>query len=191
MDDKDVITTFSKKSQQRREQRKVELVFRLYSTVGILMAVAGAGYFALSFVPIELTSRQLAALVVAGAGMVLAVLSKLLVSLWQRITVERYMDDQDRLRLNEFINTWAQFEIASTEAANASEGNGGHMPIRATLAKLVADGRISKVQLLEIDEALRVRNAIVHGGEVPSSPALERLTKVLQEASRKISYVLP
>lgn len=190
MDDKDVLIKFSKKSQQRRERLKVELVFRLYSTIGLLMAAAGAGYFVLSFVPIELTSRQLMSVIIAGAGLMLAVLSRLFVSLWHRVILERYMDDQDGSRLSEFITNWSHFEMAM-EARNSDNVDAGRMPIRTRLSRLAKEGRISKEQLLEIDEALRVRNAIVHGGEVPSSTVLERLTEVLQDASRKISYLTP
>lgn len=157
---------------------RVSAILRIYGVFGVLISVGAIGYLAYSRLNLRLTDSEQIALVLAIAGALIAVLSFAGLVL-RRSALER----EDRMQrqyaaLSKFIEAWKSFEESSRRAA-FGHGDDSPRSIRDTLSKLRSDGTFSPSDIFEIEELLRLRNALVHGSQHQSpeliSEALERL----------------
>ncbi len=167
-------------------RKKFDLILRAYSTIGVLIAIFAGAYFLLTLLPYDLNSEQQLALMVSGIGIALALLSRTI------IVLRREREEEEISRLKEyekvaaFLDTWSQFERVSKEVLSKDDETFSKHSLRTVIKRLYEEGKINKVDVLALEEALQMRNSIVHGERPWSSGLTGKVTDVLVEIIRKI-----
>ena len=171
----------------RNSRKKIDLILRIYSLMGLLIAVLAGGYFVLTLLPFKLSNNQQIALMFIGVGIALAFMSRTLIILRK----ERDISETERLKeyqtISEFLGTWSQFEIASKEALRQHDKDVNIHSLRAVISKLHEEEKIDNADVQALDEALHTRNEIVHGNRPLSSIVARQVTDTLLEIIKKIS----
>lgn len=172
---------------RRRMRRRLDLMLRAYSLMGLLMAILAIGYFLLTLLHFELTVNQEMALMFAGVGIALALMSRTLVIL----RTEREWEEVERMNeyesVGSFLDTWTRFERISKDVLS-KEGEGfNRHSMRSVLSRLYEEGKLDKSDLVTLEEALQARNSIVHGERPLSTKILENAADSLVEIIKKIA----
>src|SRR5688572_19326080 len=94
------------RSARRRRRRSLDLLLRFYSVFGVLIAIFAGGYFGLSLLAFELSGRQQMALLSAGVGITLALLSRTLIVLIKERDAEEIERLYEHERVSQFLHTW-------------------------------------------------------------------------------------
>lgn len=169
-------------------QRKIELILKLYMLVGIITAVFGVAYFLLSTLDIELSKSQINALLISGVGFTVAIMS------WGMIIVrrERLHYEQQRERsmdtVAEFLRYWAKFENIGKDVLEKEHREFNKYSIREIMELLYKEGKIDKADILALEEAIQLRNSVVHkGDELP----YEKAKKYIDVLAQVIQKVMP
>lgn len=166
-------------------QRKFEIILKLYMLIGIITAVFGIAYFVLSTLNIELSRSQINALLIAGVGFAITMLSwaMLLVKRERRLFEQQHEKSMESV--SEFLRYWAKFENISKDVLEKEHRQFNKYSIREIIELLYEEGKIDKSDILALEEAIQLRNAVVHKGDsLPSEKAkkyIELLTNVIQK----------
>ena len=155
-----------------------EFVLRIYSVLGLLIAVAATASFIFTLVDFNLTTEQQLSLVLAGVGIALSIMSRLLLVI--RRQREEYTDAKvkELLYTSELIECWKNFEDVGRTVIGKSEQ--GTYSLRSIITQLRQKNEISETDVSTLQAALILRNLAVHGrGRV--SPDL--IVKVISEVS--------
>lgn len=173
-----------------RRQRRVVLdsVLRAYGIMGLLIAVFAFGYFALSLLHFKLSQQQLFAVVIAGSGVALSVMSWLLLAYRRQISETQAFQLREYAYTSELIDTWLTFENLSRKVLAAQRDGVNKYSLRVIISKLFADGLISGEDLAKLQDALEVRNLVVHGqGHLPPTrmqDIINSLTNIIAKLSK-------
>ncbi|MGJ8698243.1 MAG: hypothetical protein ACSHYF_18120 [Verrucomicrobiaceae bacterium] len=171
---------------RRRMRRKLDLLLRAYSLMGLLMAILAGGYFLVSLLP-ELTKNQQMALMFSGVGIALALMSRTLLILRR----EREAGEVERMTEYEsvasFLDTWARFERISKEALSKEGEEFNRHSLRSVISRLHEDGKLDSSDVLALEEALQTRNLIVHGERPFSTKIAQTVTDSLLDIIKKIA----
>lgn len=165
-------------------RRKMELVLRMYSLLGVLMAILSAGYFVQTLLPFTLSEQQKTALLIIGVGLVLATMSRALLVFYREREAERMAE---RERLLTLLDAWSSFETVSKRVLDQQGEKFDQHSVRSIISKLQSDGKINDADVRIIEEALGARNAIVHGQRSLSPSFTKRVTDVLLSIVQKIA----
>ena len=187
---KETITVMNSEFTERLKNRlKLNLFLRVYAFMGLLIAILAGAYFILTLLPLTLTAQQRITLVVAGTGIALAVTSWAVVVLRK----SRESEEMDRLKeqaaLSLLLDTWARFERTGKEALTKEGVAFDPHSLRSMFSLLYEEGKIDKNDLIRLEEALKTRNAIVHGQIPPSSDfndVIKAITSDLIEVIKKM-----
>lgn len=172
---------------QRRIRRKIDLLLRAYSLMGLLIAILAVGYFVLTLLPFDLSQKQQMALMVAGVGISLALMSRTL------IIYRKERESEELERLNEyqnfasFLDTWVRFERVSKELLVKEGEEFNKHSLRSVISRLYEEGKIDKRDLAILEEALQTRNSLVHGERSLPTQLVEKITDALVEIIKKIA----
>lgn len=177
-------------SKRRRMRRKLDRLLQAYSLMGLLMAIFAGGYLVLTLLPFELSFKQQYALMLAGIGIALALMSRTLM-VFRR---ERESEEVERLReyesLSLFLDTWARFERTSKEMLSREGEEVNIHSLRSVISRLYEEGKIDKNDVTTLEEALQTRNLIVHGERLLSTKVSDKITDSLVEIIKKIAMPL-
>ena len=187
MDQQSYSDALHKLSARRRFRSRVHLLMRVYSWIGLLLSIVAGGYFLLTLLPFALSEQQQLALMVAGVGVLLSVMSKILVTFYKAKEtgeLERQLEDHG---LDDFLVIWARFERVGKRVLEDKGSDHNVHSLRSVFSSLYDDGKINREDLHVLEDGLRFRNAIVHGNRVASTRAMEHLTTSLEEIVRKIA----
>lgn len=171
---------------RRRMRRKLDLLLRAYSLMGLLMAILAGGYFMVSLLP-ELTKNQLMSLTFTGVGIALALMSRTLL-IWRK---EREAGEVERMTEYEsvasFLDTWARFERISKEALSKEGEDFNRHSLRSVISRLHEEGKLNDSDVISLEEALQTRNLIVHGERPFSTKIAQSVTDSLIDIIKKIT----
>lgn len=187
MERDDYNNAFFEISSRRRVRRRIDVLLRAYSLMGVLIAILAVGYFMLTLLPFELSQRQQMALMVAGVGVALALMSRTL------IIFRKEGESEELERLNEyqnfasFLDTWARFERVSKELLVKEGEEFNRHSLRSVISRLFEEGKIDKRDLAILEEALQARNSLVHGDRSLPTDLVEKITDALLEVIKKIA----
>jgi len=166
-------------------QRKIEVILKIYMLLGIITAVFGVAYFVLSTLDIELSNSQINALLISGVGFTVAAMS------WGMILVRRermYYERQRKKSLDtvaEFLRYWAKFENIGKEVLEKEHREFNKYSIREIIELLHKEGKLDKSDILALEEAIQLRNSVVHkGDDLPYEKAkkyIDILARVIQK----------
>lgn len=173
---------------QKRQSmhRKFETILKLYSLVGLVIAIFGIAYFVFTTLDIELSRIQQMALLVSGTGLGLSITS------WALLVIRRERIDADVKKLKsmqdlgEFIWKWSKFEATSKEVLLAQGKEFNKYSIREIIERLYEDKIIDKEDAISLEEAIQARNMVVHGGGIIPKEMLDRYSSQIDEVILKL-----
>jgi hypothetical protein len=173
-------------SGQRSLRRRLNVILRLYSALGFLMAILAGGYLLFSLVSVNLTFSQQLALAIAGTGLALGVLSRSLFEL--RKERDKYeAERREQLdAISSIVEAWARFEAASKMALEERDRDINRLSPRAVISRLHSEGKIDESDLLVLENALQTRNLLVHGSETISPTMAQRTSFLLRQVTDKL-----
>lgn len=146
-----------------RVGRKLSLILRAYFLMGLLLAVGGAGFVAYSKLKITLAPDEQAALAVAFMGVIMAIASYGYLSYRQAIYERDLQEFTQHRAVGRFIEAWVRFEEASKNVAFSSGDEPERTNLREILAQLRRQGKFTTADVIEAEDLLQLRNALVHG----------------------------
>ena len=166
--------------------RKFQLVFQIYTILGLVIGLGSLAIFLLRQLKVELSIEDQMILMVAGSGLTMSIFSALVFFLRQ----QRNRLQLDRSRFMsaaaEFLFQWAIFETMSRERLEAAEKIFNPMSIRAITSELVNSKIISPDEMVQLEEILRFRNVLVHSGNSPDPAVLARMTETLRKVMARV-----
>lgn len=169
-----------------RKKNRLKLILRLYSFIGIIMALVAIIYFVISYYGLNLNSNQRLALMFAGVGLVLSLMSKL----YSEIIKEREKEQEARRielnKISHFVLNWATLERTIYSILERNEPNISKFGIKRNIRLLFEQEIISDREFINLERALDLRNKIVHGHTTASSEELDRYSEQLNEVVDKI-----
>jgi len=173
--------------QKFRSRRKFETIFKLYAVFGALTAIFALAYFILSMLNIELTKNQILSLMIAGVGVSLSMISWALL-LFRR---QREYEETKRIRaiqtLSEIVFLWTEFENVGKQALSELNVKYNSHSARQMMNGLEKYELIDSKDLLIMEEAMQIRNAVAHG-QVDLAPELiQRVASSIISVTEKIS----
>lgn len=161
-----------------------EFVLKMYASFGLLIAAGAAAYFELTTLNIAITPKQQFALIIAGTGVALSFMSYLALI----IRRQREKFETEKLRsyayTSEIVDLWANFEDVTRALLELEGDKFSRYSLRSMISKLRQEERITDADLRSLQEALELRNLIVHGrGYLPA----ELISRVATELSRIVA----
>lgn len=187
MDHQDYSVKLYELNLRRRSRRRFNLILRAYSWLGLLLSIVAGGYFLLTLLRFDLSEQQQLALMTAGVGALLSLMSRILITFYK----EREEEDLERRieyeRLDYFLTEWLRFERVSKEVLAEQGGDRNVHSLRSVISSLYTEGKIEGEDVLVLEEGLKIRNSIVHGERLVPASVTERLTTSLGEVIRKIA----
>ena len=185
-----------------RQQKwmQIDIALRTYSYLGLVISLISAGAFAFSFLNVKLTNNQLVALIVAGVGLLLSILSFMLLrirgQLQKRIfdfeigtTTPYYLMDETSLSA-EVVMKWAEFERIARQITSKDGKPYGQKSIKIIIKDVSELGIISPNDIQYLSILLEIRNSIVHGEGLrdfyAASHSLEKLDIIIREIKNEL-----
>lgn len=173
---------------ERRQARRrsFESILKLYSMMGVVVAIFGVAYFVLTTLDINLTSEQQFALLISGVGITLSAAS------WALLVMrrERLNDEIKKLKsmqeLSEFLWKWSKFEEVSKTILSQNNLEFNRHSIREVIELLLREGVIDRSDALALEEAIQARNMAVHGGSELPKTMISKYSEKLDEVVDKI-----
>lgn len=167
-------------------REKIEYILRLYVLLGLGISLAGAGYFVITTLNIELSGPQQTALLATVSGAALSIASAFLLKFRRQRFEEEFKKIQLAEYLGEFVHAFAQFETVARDALVAHGESFNRYSIRQMIEMIRSDEALEDQDILLLQEALQVRNAVLHGGEHFPPEFLVKHTEALIDLSHKV-----
>ncbi len=156
----------------------VDLVLKTYAYVGLLTTVGGLFYFLLITFHISINFRQQSALMISAFGLVFSTVA------WTFMSIRRQKELYESTRIREYAYTaelvegWTTFEYVSRRLLDKSHREINQYSPRALISGLKQSHTITEPEAKVLQEALELRNMVVHG--ISRFP-LELIIKVANE----------
>ena len=171
---------------RQKSFRRYQQVFQIYAVMGAVTGFGALAYFFARQLDINLSPTDQMILMIAGSGFMISIMSGLFLFLrHQRVSGEiersRYMSSAA-----EFLLQWARFESLGREKLDAAGRDFNRMSIRAITAELLNSKLISEDEMVQLEEVLRFRNLLVHGGTRPDPDVLARMTETLRRVTHRV-----
>ena len=166
---------------------RIELVLNIYSLLGVLLALLGAGYLILTLLPFELSHDQKLAAAVVGFGLAIAVMSQMVISIRKKYDSDVVARKIDQESIVSFLNTWEKFEAVSRNALEKKGEKFDRYSLRSIISKLNSEGEIDDADVRALEEALQARNTVIHSKEPLSASFVQEITNLLVHIIQKIS----
>ena len=174
-----------------RQQKwmQIDIALRTYSYLGLVISLISAGAFAFSFLNVKLTNNQLVALIVAGVGLLLSILSFMLFDFEIGTTTPYYLMDETSLSA-EVVMKWAEFERIARQITSKDGKPYGQKSIKIIIKDVSELGIISPNDIQYLSILLEIRNSIVHGEGLrdfyAASHSLEKLDIIIREIKNEL-----
>jgi len=174
-------------SEKRYEmKRRLENVLRMYMLIGGIVTVIGVAYFVLSTLDIDFSKPQQIALLIAGVGFGVTVASFVIILIRKE---RRIYDAEIKSSLDsasEFLRYWAMFENVSKDVLQSENRKYNIHSLRETIEVLYKEGKIDESDLIALEEAIQVRNSLVHKGDTISPERARKYIKMLTDIIQKV-----
>ncbi|MCH8325918.1 MAG: hypothetical protein IIB83_05070 [Bacteroidetes bacterium] len=134
-----------------------------------------------------MSDSQMMSLLVTGVGFTLAIAS------WGLLLLRKTRQTYELKRIekmeviSDFLQFWNNFEIVSRDVLQREDKKFNKYSIREIIEILQEEGRLNRIDVLALDEAIRLRNSIVHRGDFISAERANKLMEVLNEVIQKLS----
>ena len=182
-------TNFSKAfyelNKSRKQQKKLDLFLNVYSLLGLLIALLAVGYFVLT--TFEPTKEQQITLTIAGIGVALAFMSRTLLLLCKNQAAEEMENTIQYNEIASLLSTWDNFARVGKETLSKENHAFNRHSLKSMIGRLYEEGKINKNDIMALEKALQIRNAIVHGEKYFSIIFTKKITKSLEALTNQIS----
>lgn len=169
-----------------RKKNRLKLILRLYSFMGIFSSVLAIIYFVISYYKFDITSSQRLALMFAGVGLLVSLMSRF----YSEIIKERENEQEARAaelnKISHFVLNWATLERTIYSILEKNEPNVSRFGIKRNIRLLFEEQIISDREFINLERALDLRNKIVHGHTSSTSEELDRYSEQINEVIDKI-----
>lgn len=165
-------------------------VLRLYLVFGFVIGLFGIAYFIFITLNIRFNNQQQVALLISGVGISLSISSWVVL----KIKRERKIEELDKIikyqSFTDFIWKWSGFEEVSKKILSFRNRKFNKFSIREVVELLLKDETIDNSDAHFLEEAMRVRNAMVHGGIKFPMEIIVKYSERIEEITNKILYKL-
>lgn len=159
-------------------------ILRLYAALGVLISIFGIGYLVYSRLEVSLSQQDKLALLASLGGAMISIISAS-AAWYLKANSERSRLRYTQFRLaTRFLETWGAFEEAAKRAL--AKDDTAEISVREILTQIRANPSVKSTDLVALDEALRVRNGLVHS---PSSIDPEEVSEALNALLRLLATV--
>ncbi|MCD8741858.1 hypothetical protein LT679_14675 [Mucilaginibacter roseus] len=169
-----------------RKKNKIKLILRLYSFIGILTAVIAIIYFVISYYKFNITNTQRIALMSAGVGLLLSLMSKFYTNLIEEREKEQKARTIELNKISRFILSWATLERTIYSILERHEPDISKFGIKRNIRLLFEEEIISDREFINLERALDLRNKIVHGQTLSATEELDKYSGQVDEIIDKI-----
>ena len=146
------------------KQSAIDRILLLYSALGFSVGFGALIYFAATFLPVSLSAAQRIALLTAGIGTTLGVMSVAVRMILQGRDREQLRQVKDSQAILEFLRAWSRFEIAGKRSlGHQGDATTKRQSPRVLIDRLRAEGKLDDADVLALENAFKMRNAVVHG----------------------------
>jgi hypothetical protein len=155
-----------------RPSRPIEYFLNLYIVMGILLGLAGLGWFAARDAVLTLTTERQLPLLIGLSGFGIAAVSFMVLRLQQlRVLRIQSIDflrpgvtGSFRAQVGFFISKWQEIELLLRTKVGSNLGESvAKAPFSALLELLRRDGMLSEEDSNQLRRLLELRNSVVHG----------------------------
>lgn len=173
-------------------QSRYDILLRSYAIFGLMVGLGSASYFFLSFLRVSLTPQQLLALVIGGSGVALSIFSWAILSVRRQYTAARMYRIRQATLQKDLLDKWNLFENVSKELLSAEKADFSRTSLRSIISSLKQENRITNNDLISLQEALNIRNMIVHNLDgVPSDVMKKSVMELDYIVDKLLSNELP
>ena len=145
--------------------KKIEYVIRLYTILGLCMAVFGLAYFLMSTFNINLSEEQIKGIALFLSGILTVFFCRIILVL-RRLKLSRdLMLQQMELSLHSVIDIWQNFEDVGQSLLKDDKINidADYLSIENIVSGLKSRDLISNSDIDIIKEYIKARNKVAHG----------------------------
>ena len=167
-------------------KRRVDNILKIYMLLGGIGTIFGMAYFILTMLEINFSDTQLVALLIAGISFALTIASygMLLIRKERLIYDVEVKNNLDTA--SDFLRYWAKFENASKDALEKENRKYNKYSIREILELLYEEKKIDKSDLMSLEEAIQIRNSLVHKGDTISPERAKKYINLLTDVIHKV-----
>jgi hypothetical protein len=171
---------------RQKSSQRFQQVFQIYAVLGGLVGALSLAYYFFRQMRIELSWTDGMILLTSGSGFVISIVSVLYLFLRK----QKYTVDFDHVRYvitaSEFLAEWARFERLGLQKLDAMGQQFNKTSIKEITSRLFDLGILKSNDALLVDEALRLRNSMVHGGARADVDVLRQMTKAVSELADRM-----
>lgn len=174
----------------RSRASQLEMILHVYMVLGALMAVSALGYFGFSFLNISLTTEQRLSLMIAGAGVLVAALSWVILTNRRKRAEGRAQALRVAERDYDLVSEWSAFEAMGRRVLQEEGIEFNTRSPRSILSALESNGLIPSEMARDISMALDIRNKLVHDINPVPNAMIRAAGSILAESNEKLSSIL-
>lgn len=171
---------------RQRFFRRIQEVLQIYAVLGFLIGFFAFAYFFFRQLKIELSQEDEMILLVAMTGFSISIMSVLLLFLRRQGLRREMVREAYANSASKFLVLWAKFEAEGQIRLEATGQKFNSMSVREIISRLVAEKVLTPSDAATLEEVLRFRNAMVHGGTQTSPDSLRRMTTAIGDIVDKL-----
>ncbi len=176
-------------TERRKHGNRLRLIFQLYAVVGALAGVIALAYYFIRQLDLSLTATDATILITAGVCLATSLISAGYLLMLKARTHAFACSDQYVLAASKLLARWGQFEEIARARLESMGIPFNPTSIREIVARLQDLGLITHVDAATVEEALRLRNDIVHGGVLSDRRQVDSLALRMHEITRRVETV--
>ncbi len=150
-------------SNKKKIRRTLESILRLYTAIGLLIAVISSSYFIFSKFDINFSNSERLSIMISITGVILSVSSFILLMTMRERYFMRTKDINDVEKLKDFLFEWELFESEVKNILQKKKYKFNENSIKDMINVLYKNDIITEYDLIDIEKALRIRNFLLHG----------------------------
>jgi hypothetical protein len=168
----DILNSVNKNQVKRptKMSRKLEIILRLYTIIGLAIAIIGLFSFSFRHTFENLNSEQQTGIVIGISGLIFSIVSYIilrlrLVPILNQTSLQEIGDSRKTGYSMLFIKRWQDIELAARNLVASRFGESiAKAPVSLLIYKLRAENILSLDDEIKLREFLNLRNKILHDG---------------------------
>jgi hypothetical protein len=146
-----------------RSKNLKKRILKIYMYMGVFISIIGIIYFIATFIKVTISTEQRMALIIGGVGLLTSLLSKFLYDAYREEENELVSRKIEMEKITKFIIYWNNLERALNLLIETKQLSDSKFTIGKNLDIIHSKGIITTREFLTIENALSIRNTIMHG----------------------------
>lgn len=174
-------------TQRQHTRKRIDYILKIYSRLGVLIGIIGIVIFVIDTFDITFDYKQRFALMIAGSGFFLSILS------WVMLKNKNENKNNDSLKAQEYIITadflsnWKEFEEISSAYLLSKDAHINDWSIREILFNLQKHNILTPYEIRYLNQAMQIRNDIVHEQITIPIDIITKYTDIVGKIIEKIA----